>query len=254
MSSDCSRITAVVLAGGFGTRIRHLLPDVPKPMASVAHRPFLEHVVRYTAGFGFRRFLLSTGYLSEVIEAHFARGPVPGVTVLCAREAEPLGTAGGFLNATRADTSSAPEAWLVLNGDSLAFADLGALADALDRGGWDAAILGLRVPDAARYGTLEAAPDGTLLRFSEKRSGAGLINAGVYLFRVSALGHFPPGPRLSFETEVFPALIAAGCRILVHPVEAPFLDIGTPESLAQAEAFILEHGAAHGLPGMVRPS
>lgn len=247
MAANRSKITAVVLAGGFGTRIRHLLPDVPKPMAIVVHRPFLEHVVRYTSGFGLRRFLLSTGYRSEVIEAHFARDPVPGVSVQCVREAEPLGTAGGFLNAVRANTGCVPDAWLVLNGDSLAFADLGALTDALDSGGWDAAILALRVSDAARYGSLEAAPDGTLIRFSEKRPGKGLINAGVYLFRAAALGHFSPELRLSFETEVFPALIAAGCRVLVHPVEAPFLDIGTPESLATAERFILESGARHGL-------
>lgn len=169
-------------------------------------------------------------------------------------ETEPLGTAGGFLNAARSETNSQPDAWLVLNGDSLAFAGLSAFSDALECGSWDAAVLGLQISDAGRYGRLEVGGDGALRRFVEKRPGAGLINAGAYLFRNSALKYFPAGPRLSFETEVFPALIAAGCRVLVHPVEVPFLDIGTPESLAQAEIFILEHGAAHGLLDVSRPS
>lgn len=241
-----SAITAVVLAGGLGTRVQHLLPDVPKPMAAVAGRPFLEHVVRFLGTFGVSRVVLSTGYLSEVIEAHFQHATLPGMEVTCVRESELLGTAGGFLHAVRAQ-SLAPAAWLVLNGDSMVFADIGAFIDAFDAGAWDAAIMGLRVNDAARFGTLEVDEGGVLKRFAEKRAGAGLINTGVYLFRHAFLEKFPSQGRLSFEIEVFPALIARGARILVHPVEAPFLDIGTPESLALAEEFIVANGRAAGL-------
>lgn len=231
-------ITAVVLAGGFGTRIRHLLPGVPKPMAPVAGRPFLDHVVHYVASFGVKRVVVSTGFLADVVSTYFARITVPGVKLACVAEPEPLGTAGGFLYAAQA-VAEKPRMWLVLNGDSLVITDLGRFADAFADGDWEAAILGLRVSDAARYGTLDVGPNSDLQQFAEKRPGAGLINAGVYLLRHSVLSRFAGRARLSFETEVFPELLAQKCRILVHAVDAPFLDIGTPESLAQAEEFIL---------------
>lgn len=240
MQSTHFEITAVVLAGGFGTRIRHLLPGLPKPMAQVAGRPFLEHVVRYLGGFGVTRVILSTGYLSEVIESHFATARIPGFEVTCARETTPRGTAGGFLQAAQT-AARQPDAWLVLNGDSLVFSDFAAFIAEFERARVPAAILGLRVEDASRFGTLELAPDGTLARFAEKRPGAGLINAGVYLFRPAALAEFPAQVPLSFETDVFSALLRRGMSVMVQAVAAPFLDIGTPESLAQAEAFILAH-------------
>ena len=95
------QITAVVLAGGFGRRIQHLLPDLPKPMAPVNGRPFLEWVVRYLAAQKIRRVILSTGHLAETIARHFRSQPVKNVRVSCVPETKPLGTAGGFLNAIR---------------------------------------------------------------------------------------------------------------------------------------------------------
>lgn len=235
--SPARSLAAVVLAGGFGTRIRHLLPDIPKPMAPVAGRPFVEHVVRHLARLGLTEVVLSTGHLSEVLERHFTPGLVPGVSVRCVREAGPLGTGGGFLHAAQG-SGLHPAVWLVANGDSMVQADLRPFLADFTAGGWDAAILGLRVDDAARYGSLETGPGGELRRFAEKRPGRGTINAGVYLFRADVLAAFPPGQPLSFENQVFPALLAAGRRIKVHDLAAPFLDIGTPESLAQSEQFI----------------
>src|SRR4051812_31869760 len=97
--SSIGSVAAVVLAGGFGTRIRHLLPGIPKPMAPVAGRPFIEHVVRYLAKGGVREIVLSTGYLAEVVASHFASQPVTDARVCCVPETEPLGTAGGFVHA-----------------------------------------------------------------------------------------------------------------------------------------------------------
>lgn len=240
-ASSGSKLAAVVLAGGLGTRIRHLLPGIPKPMAQVAGRPFIDHVLRHLAAQGVQSAVLSTGHLSEVIERYFAPGRLPGLTVSCIREDEPRGTAGGFLLAART-SGLHPNVWLVANGDSLVYADLRSFLSSFAAGGWDAAVLGLQVVDAARFGTLETDAHGQLRRFAEKRPGAATINAGVYLFRAGLLEAFPAKSPLSFETEVFPALLAAGWRILVHPVAAPFLDIGTPESLAQAGEFIAIHG------------
>src|SRR5262249_34445852 len=163
-------------------RVRHLLPDIPKPMAPVAGRPFLEWVIRYLARQGVTEVALSTGHLSAVIERHFAAEPVPGVGVSCFEEPQPLGTGGGFVRAVELSRLS-PDGWLVLNGDSLVFADLNRVFSGLENPKNDGVIVGREVPDASRYGTLVEGDGGELVGFQEKRPGRGLINAGVYLFR-----------------------------------------------------------------------
>ncbi|HTV39930.1 MAG TPA: sugar phosphate nucleotidyltransferase [Candidatus Sulfotelmatobacter sp.] len=229
--------TAVVLAGGFGKRVERLLPDIPKPMAPVAGRPFVEWIVHYLAAQRIRNIILSTGHLAEVIERHFATQPVKNVQVQCIRETSPLGTAGGFLNAIR-ESQSHPVAWWVLNGDSLALASLVPLIQSLNVPDTDGAILGVPMADASRFGTIQQNAQGDLTAFTEKRPGAGIINAGVYLFRASTVDQFPTKFPLSFETDVFPALVARRSRIKVCVTNADFLDIGTPESLPLAGEFI----------------
>ncbi len=230
-------VTAVILAGGFGTRVKHLLPGIPKPMAPVAGKPFLEWVVRYLAQQGIQRVVLSVGYLAEVIEEHFQPQPVSGVKITCVWETEPLGTAGGFLNAV-AHTDDQPPAWLVLNGDSLVCTQFQGLLDCLNDSDVEGAILGVEVGDRSRYGGLAQDEQGNLTGFTEKRPGGGLINAGIYLFRHSLLEIFPKQLPSSFEYDVFPTLIANQVNLRVQPVTAAFLDIGTPESLSQVNNFI----------------
>lgn len=230
-------IVAVILAGGGGVRLREVLPKRPKPMAIVAGRPFLEWVVLYLATQGIRRCILSTGYLGEVVEAHFSRG-LGILDITCVREPAPLDTAGGFLNCVAA-ADARPAWWMVCNGDSLTTADLGDLlsvtAATTDVAG---AILGVEVADTGRYGRLTVSASGVLSGFAEKRSGRGIINTGVYVFRdefVRALGQVRP---LSFEREVFPAAVEAGTRLQVTVTHGAFLDIGTPAALAQAGDFV----------------
>ncbi|HOX56508.1 MAG TPA: sugar phosphate nucleotidyltransferase [Candidatus Paceibacterota bacterium] len=237
MSLELNRTVAVVLAGGFGTRVAHLLPGVPKPMASVAGKPFLEWVVRFLATQGIRKVILSTGHLADVVEAHFRRRPVPAVNIRCVAEDRPLGTGGGFLNAVR-HAGEAPDTWLVLNGDSLVFADLAQASSELKHPEAAGVVIGCAVADASRYGTLAIGPSGDLRGFSEKRPGKGVINAGIYLLRSSLLRLFPNRLPLSLEQHVFPQLLTQGAVLKVCAVDAPFLDIGTPESLRQAESFV----------------
>jgi len=237
VSVSPEKIPAVVLAGGFGKRIRHLLPDLPKPMAPVNGRPFLEWVVRYLAAQKISRVILSTGHLAETIEKHFQSQPVKNVRVSCVPETKPLGTAGGFLNAIHG-TKEKPEGWLVLNGDSLTPTPLDEMFQSLDDPDWDGAILGVPMIDASRFGTISQNMHGRLTGFNEKKPGEGVINAGVYLFRSWVVGKFHPKKPLSFETDVFPTQIPDGMSLKVCVTDAPFLDIGTPESLPLAEEFI----------------
>jgi D-glycero-alpha-D-manno-heptose 1-phosphate guanylyltransferase len=229
VSLSLERVPAVILAGEFGTRIRHLLLDLPKPMAPVLGRPFLEWVVRFLIEQGVKRIVISTGYKAETIERYFSEKHWNGIVIQCVREAEPLGTAGGFLNAVR-QSGGKPPAWLILNGDSLILTGLKPLLERIEDADADVCILGVNVTDASRYGTLEAR-DGRLTRFAEKKPGKATINAGVYLFGVEVLGSFPNKTPLSFEQDVFPVILQKGHSVGIVAVEAPFLDIGTEASL-----------------------
>lgn len=226
---------AVILAGGAGTRIRHLLPELPKPLAPVAGRPFLDWVIRYLRAQGLDSIVISAGFLAEKIEAFAAEHGVA-----CVKEAVALGTGGGFLHALAAYGHEEADA-LVCNGDSLVLAELRPLLQALQDATVDAALLGVRVADASRFGTLQVGANGTLLGFAEKRAGGGLVNGGVYLFRRAIIGRFSAKRPLSFEYDVFPSLIASGARISTVRCDGPFLDIGTEASLAQADAFIRDN-------------
>jgi D-glycero-alpha-D-manno-heptose 1-phosphate guanylyltransferase len=236
MRSAC----AVILAGGAGTRIRHLYPDLPKPMVPVDGVPFIEWVLRYLHRQGLSRFVISLGHMAEIAERYLARRPSTGCQIATVREPKPLGTGGAFVFAEQAIENDV-ETLLLTNGDSLVLADLSPAWQLFENDSIDGVVVGLTLNDASRYGRLEVASDNRLLRFSEKLPGAGVINAGIYLFRRRALSQFPSHAPLSMEHEVFPALLARSARLMVYRCQAPFLDIGTPESVAQADAFIRRH-------------
>lgn len=240
MTHQIPDIVTVILAGGFGTRVKHLLPNIPKPMAKVADKPFLEWIIRYLSQQKLENFILSTGYLGEIIENYFDYPHTLNTQIKCYQEKEVLGTGGGFVYAVNQSQKS-PLAWLVINGDSLIFTDLQPLFNYLKDDTVEGIILGLALDDASRYGSLTYDSDYNLLEFAEKKAGVGVINAGVYLLKNTLLKKFPQQKPLSFEKEIFPELLAQKCLIKVHIVSAPFLDIGTPESLAQADIFIREN-------------
>jgi NDP-sugar pyrophosphorylase family protein len=226
-------VLVILLAGGLGTRIRHVAPHLPKPMISVAGRPFIEWSVRAFAAQGFRRFLISAGYKAEIIAAHFADVPVPGVEVRCIAEPERMGTGGGLRYAVSVACPSEP-IWIVANGDSLVLADLGTCLDDFRGATALAGLLGVPMADASQFGTLETDERGHLRDFREKQPGSGTINAGVYVLSSRLLESFPDRQPLSMETDVFP-------HLLRWPQKAPFVDMGTERGLAEAEAFIRSH-------------
>ena len=206
-------------------------------MVPVDGRPFLEWLVRYLARQGVKRVVISTGYRAETVAAHFDSQPVFGVEILCIAETSPLGTAGGVLHAVR-QSQFKPPAWLVLNGDTLCFADLSVAAKNLADPEVAGVIYAREVPDASRYGSLLMDAAGCLAGFVEKRPGKGAVSTGLYLLRDSLVQAFPVRTPLSLEQEVFPALTARRTLLKVEMMNTPFLDIGTPESLPRAAEFI----------------
>lgn len=234
---------AVILAGGLGTRVQSVLGGIPKPMCPVLGKPWLEWEIEFLVQQNVRKIIVSTGYKAEVIERHVESCCHPNAVVSVAREMEPLGTAGGFLNAVRSlpKTNRLPRLWLVLNGDSLAAVSLSVLLNSLDRSAEDAAKMAISVNDTSRYGSLACDDKGYIREFMEKRNGSGLINTGIYLLRHSLIGSFPNQFPLSFERIVFPELLQLGKRLVAFPAEVLFLEIGTPETLKLANKFIRAH-------------
>jgi D-glycero-alpha-D-manno-heptose 1-phosphate guanylyltransferase len=230
---------AIILAGGRGTRISHLQPNLPKPMIPAGGAPFLEWVIRHFASQGVKRFTISLGHLADVAESYFRNRPLDELTIRTVHEIEPLGTGGGFLFAQQAAGEADP--LILANGDSLVLADLSGAWELLENASTDGVVVGLKVEDASRYGGLQVDSNGRLLQFSEKQPGRGLINAGVYFFRRRVLASFPQGRPLSMETDVFPELLRQGAKLMVHRCQAPFLDIGTPETLAEMDSFVRQH-------------
>lgn len=226
----------VILAGGQGTRIRHLLPGLPKPLAPINGKPFLEWIIEFLAKQGLNDIVFSTGYLADQIK-NFVSNNQLGLKLQCADEKVPLGTAGGVLNALDANQDNFDNA-LILNGDSLTLTDLSPLFESFTDASVGVSMVGVKVRDAGRYGTLVTKDDGFLVGFKEKQPGTGIINAGIYLFRKGVLDKLPRAKNISLEVDVFPSLLAQGVRIKVIGVEAPFIDIGTEESLTEASLFI----------------
>ena len=228
-----SDITAVVLAGGLGTRLKTRVPDAPKVLAEVLGRPFVLHLLDRLAEAGLRRVVLCTGYKAEAVERAVG-GQYRSLSVRFSREPAPLGTGGALRLALPLLDSGVV---LALNGDSFVEADLTAFVRWFEGTEAPAALLLTEVADASRFGLVRPGPGEEIAGFEEKRAGAGrgLINAGVYLFRRETLGLIPPGRAFSLERELFPRLACKG--LLGFRGGGRFIDIGTPESFDAAEAF-----------------
>ena len=223
--------TAVVLAGGRGTRLRSVVSDRPKVLAPVRGRPFLAHLLDRLDAARVWDVVLATGYQAEQIRAAFG-GRHRGLRLHYSEEPQPLGTGGALARALPLATS---DPVLVLNGDSLCAVDL----DDLRRTHEDAAAAGTLVvtgvPDAGRYGSVEVGRDRRILHFREKEGSgiAGLVNAGVYLLSQRLLSSIPRNVALSLERDLLPGWIEVG--LVAHVTDAPLLDIGTPEAYAAAQ-------------------
>ncbi|MEM7786522.1 MAG: sugar phosphate nucleotidyltransferase [Bacteroidota bacterium] len=228
-------LPAIVLAGGLGTRLRSVVADRPKVLAPVAGAPFLAHLLRHLGAEGISEVVLATGHLGEQV-AEFVEGGVPGgMRVRCVQEEQPLGTGGAVAFAARSAGLRGPV--LALNGDTFFGGRLGALAAAHPEAAVTMALA--HVDDASRYGRVVLDRD-RVAAFEEKREGAGpaLINAGVYVLSPGVLDGIEAGAFVSLERDVFPGLVGAGqIRAVAFP-EAAFLDIGTPDDFARAEAVL----------------
>jgi len=221
---------AIVLAGGFGTRLRGVVDDVPKPLAPVAGRPFLAWLLDRLAASGMRRCILATGYLSDVIEQRIGTR-WQGMEIAYSVEPEPLGTGGAIrLAANRLQGDAAH----VLNGDTWLEYDPIALEAAACESYAPVAIALAHVDDVARYGAVDI-DHGRVAGFREKgEAGPGWINAGCYFLGADALAALPARNAFSFEQDVLQPRVQAGV-VAAFTTTAGFIDIGVPEDYASAQ-------------------
>jgi D-glycero-alpha-D-manno-heptose 1-phosphate guanylyltransferase len=224
---------AVVLAGGLGTRLQSAVPDLPKPMAPVANRPFLAWLLDSLAARHIRRVILSVGYRHEAIVEFFGRR-YGSLAVDYAIETEPLGTGGGAARALAlVDGTEA----VMMNGDTFQEVDARAMAAAYHARDDAAMVMGVReVADASRYGQLSITGN-RVQGFSTRGRGGGFINSGVYVVPRTLFDRFPMPERFSFEHDFLEARIEA-LRPVAFPCRGAFIDIGVPASYREAQQLL----------------
>jgi dTDP-glucose pyrophosphorylase len=222
--------TMVVMAGGFGTRLRPHTETCPKPLLPVGGKPILEHIVERARADGFRRFIFAVHYLGHMIREHFGDGSDWQVEIDYIEENKPLGTAGalGLLK-------SVPEsAFVVSNGDVLTDVRYGELLEFHARNAATATMSVRQHEWRHPYGVVHTRGV-EILSFEEKPVSRTYINAGIYALEPRVLESLVPGERCDMPT-LFERLQKGGLRTIVYPMHEPWLDVGRPDDYALAQS------------------
>jgi mannose-1-phosphate guanylyltransferase len=232
---------AIVLVGGFGTRLRPLTLSTPKQMLPVANRPMIERVVEGLAASGVTDAVLSLGYRPDAFIDRYPNGVCAGVRLHYAVESEPLDTAGAIRFA--ALYARLDQTFVVLNGDVLTDLDLTALIALHHDRGAEATIALTPVEDPSRYGVVPTDDNGLVLGFIEKpprdQAPTNWINAGTYVLEPSVIERIPGGRKVSIERETFPALVADG-TLYAMKASGYWVDAGTPATYLEANLDLLD--------------
>lgn len=229
--------TAIILAGGMGTRLRSAVPDLPKPMAPVNEHPFLEHQMDYWIGQGIDQFIISVGYKKEMIIDHFGKY-YRNAVISYAIEEQPLGTGGGLLLAAQ----ELNEPFLVLNGDTFFEVDLAELLEFHTAHASDWTFSLFRANEVGRYMGMDVQPDGKITSFKSGTDTLGrLANGGVYLMNPSVLkkSGFSAGEKVSLEDDFIPKLSDQSAGLYGLECPGRFIDIGVPQDYARAAEVLL---------------
>ncbi|MEI7990227.1 MAG: nucleotidyltransferase family protein [Chloroflexota bacterium] len=236
MTWELGEITAVVLAGGLGTRLRPVITNRPKCLAEVNGKPFLTFLLNQIAFTGIKHVVLCIGHLGEQVKATFGTN-YRTLSLEYSQETELLGTGGALRLAVPLLKSGTV---LALNGDSYCDLNLEDFWYWHNQQHTPVSLALAMVENVSRYGQVRTNDDGRVTEFVEKgqAQGAGWINAGIYLLGYSMITSIPDGQVISLEKDIFPNWIQKGLSGYRSP--GRLLDIGTPESYAQAELFFAE--------------
>jgi len=231
-------LKALVLAGGFGTRLRPLSCSRPKPLFPVANKPIIDYTLQSLAQAGVDTVIVSVHYMADKIADYL--GPSKyGVDIIVSREQRPLGKGGGVKNAEKL---LGDEPFAVINGDIITDIDLRRLVAFHEEKSGLATIALHWVEDPGRYGSVELDDEERITRFVEKpgpgQAPSNLINAGIYVLEPGVLDYMPPGRRFDTEEEVFPVLAREG-KLFGFEAHGYWSDVGVPAEYLNANAAIL---------------
>lgn len=231
---------AIILAGGLGTRLRPVVSNTPKSMASIQGVPFIEILVRRLAEQGVGKIVVAIGYLAEQIVDHFSAIGDIGPELLFHREEELLGTGGAIFSAIGLCD---PGEVFVLNGDTYVEVDLAALGKARAEHDASVAMCLVEASDTSRYGAVSITSEGWIRSFGEKsRRGPGLVNAGVYAFDRDLINLPPMAPPFSFEREMIAPLVQS-TQVFGFRTGGRFIDIGMPDDYRAAQRLLADVAA-----------
>lgn len=229
------KIDAIILAGGMGTRLRKIVPDVPKSLASVNNKPFLDYLLKQLDSCAcVDKLIIAAGYKSRFIIDRYANDPGYNYEILFSVEKKLLGTGGAIKRAV--SLTDSPDV-LVMNGDSYTGLDLGDLIAVHRKKRAFITIALKKVPDAGRFGSVQIDKKGRVLSFKEKTGdkNPALVNAGIYIINRDAFDGVKKGKVLSFERDILPGL--AGQRMYGYISKGRFIDIGMPETYKLANEY-----------------
>lgn len=227
----------LILCGGEGRRLRSMISEVPKPMAPIGEKPFLDYLVRAIEKQGYKNFCFLTGYKSEIISEYF-KNNFNHLNLRFSVEETPLGTGGAIFKAIKGSTLNN---FIVVNGDTFFDIDLNEFPRNWKPGTFKIALR--TVSDSSRYGKVEINQDNRVVSFIEKSSAThlptkGLINGGIYIFDKSVfLQDVIEGEFISLENDMFPKLLSDE-KIYAQVFNDDFIDIGIPEDYIRAKVLI----------------
>ena len=228
--------TAIILAGGLGTRLKKVNPILPKPLAPINGHPFLEYLFDYWMAQGISKFILSVGYQSQSIIDHFGQN-YRGVGIEYVVENSPLGTGGALLLSAKGLT----EPFLILNGDTFFEVDLKDLFSFHDKKKSECTISLFRTDNLQRYMPIEISLDGLILKIKETNQQAShLSNGGVYLMNPSVLKNLYKyiNKKISLEDDLLPESFSSGAALYGLECFGGFIDIGIPEDYYRAQKIL----------------
>lgn len=234
------KMKAVILAGGFGTRLRPLTYNLPKPVVPIMNIPMVMHQIELLAKHGIRDIILNLHYLPESIKMILAKEHELGVNLEFSIEERPLGTCGAVKNAEQFFND---DPMIVFNGDTLSDINLTELIEFHKTKKAKATLTLVRVPDPSLFGLVVTDKDGKIKEFVEKptyqKDGLNTINAGVYVIDPSIWKRVPARENYSFERQLFPGLIKDRVPFYAYFSDSYWIDIGNPEKYKVAHKDIL---------------
>ena len=228
---------AIIIAGGKGERLVDITAGkIPKPMVPVKGKPFIYWLIKYIASKGVSKIYLSLGHLGGIIQEYISTEDFGGIKLFCEIEAVPLGTGGGMFNIIRRFNLHEKNLF-IFNGDTLYLSDFIRISIGNIN---NVQVWASFLKNENQYGGLYFDENYNLLNFSEKNSISSFINAGIYFFPKNCFKNIFLH-KSSIEYDLFPRLLKENCQIKVNLDNAPFLDIGTPETYQNAPNFIEQY-------------